>query len=284
MEIHFQPLNAADFEQLRSWQSELHVKEVWQARWLSSPETYRESLGSDSVRRFLILDAQKLPMGFAQYYWAAQVGGGWWHGIDNQTVGFDFFIGEKSYLGKGYGKRIVSEFITKLFSVGGVELVIADPKPENRKMIHVLKSCGFSSQGKTVTPDGEVELMSITKPLNIQSFATIRLSTNDFAKSRKWYIDFLGQNPIEDIENFASFRIQGVSLDISAADAKSPSSTGGSVGYWLVSELQPVIERALKRGATIYRGPLEVVELSRTIVQIKDPCGNVIGFEAPVKE
>lgn len=113
------------------------------------------------------------------------------------------------------------------------------------------------------------------------SFATLRICSTDVARSRDWYQDFLGLEPVEDLENFVSFRIGGTTFEISVADAKSPSSPGGSVGYWLVPELESVLARAQKLGGRIYRGPLRVDEVRRTIVQIMDPCGNVIGFEAP---
>ncbi len=36
-----------------------------------------------------------------------------------------------------------------------------------------------------------------------------------------------------------------------------------------------------KIGGQVYRGPLKVLEIQRTILQIQDPFGNIIGFEAP---
>ena len=114
----------------------------------------------------------------------------------------------------------------------------------------------------------------------ISGFATIRISSHNVSQSRDWYKKFLQTEPVEDLPNCVSFKIQGVCLDISEADTKSPSSAGGSVGYWLVKDLDHVIARAVELGGEVYRGPLEVKETRRKIVQIKDPIGNVIGFEA----
>ena len=116
----------------------------------------------------------------------------------------------------------------------------------------------------------------------IKEFATIRLCSPDVAKSRDWYQRLFGITPVEDIENFVSFKINGTCLDITLADSKSPLSTGGSVGYWLVDNLDIAIGRAVELGGSIYRGPLKIEEVRRTIVQIKDPLGNVIGFEAAI--
>jgi predicted enzyme related to lactoylglutathione lyase len=117
----------------------------------------------------------------------------------------------------------------------------------------------------------------------IKNFATIRLCSSDLQKSKQWYQKFLGHEPVEDLENFVSFKICGVCLDISEADEKSPSSLGGAVGYWLVNDLDAAIEKAVDLGGIVYRGPLRVEEVRRTIVQIKDPIGNVIGLEADFK-
>ncbi len=48
---------------------------------------------------------------------------------------------------------------------------------------------------------------------------------------------------------------------------KSPLSSGGSVGYWQINELDGLIRK--------------VPEIQRTILQVQDPFGNVIGLEAP---
>jgi predicted enzyme related to lactoylglutathione lyase len=52
------------------------------------------------------------------------------------------------------------------------------------------------------------------------------------------------------------------------------------VGYWLVDDLEAAISAAIKLGGKVYRGPLKVDEVQRTIVQIVDPYGGVIGLEA----
>jgi predicted enzyme related to lactoylglutathione lyase len=111
-------------------------------------------------------------------------------------------------------------------------------------------------------------------------FSTIRISSSDVSRSSDWYQQLFEIKPIEELSNFVSFNISDVCLDIALADPLSPSSVGGAVGYWQVDNLDQVISRAIALGGEIYRGPLRVEEIQRTIVQIKDPVGNVIGFEA----
>lgn len=117
----------------------------------------------------------------------------------------------------------------------------------------------------------------------IKSFSTIRISVSNVAQSRDWYKKLFNVEPIEDMENFVSFKIGETCFDISLMDIKSPLSPGGSVGYWLVDNLEGLMERVGQLGGKVYRGPLKVNEIHRTIVQIKDPFGNVVGFEAPLE-
>lgn len=117
----------------------------------------------------------------------------------------------------------------------------------------------------------------------VKAFSTIRISVLNVAESRDWYRALFNLEPMEDIENFASFKISNTCFDISLADSKSPVSTGGSVGYWLVDNLDGVLEKVKLLGGKIYRGPLRVPEVERTIVQIQDPFGSIIGFEAPLQ-
>lgn len=108
-------------------------------------------------------------------------------------------------------------------------------------------------------------------PIKIKNFATLRLSVSDIKKSRDWYRSLFEIEPAEDLENFVSFKMGEIGLDITLADQKSPVSQGGSVGS--------TIAHAIELGGKIYRGPLRVEEVQRRIVQIQDPFGNVIGFE-----
>ncbi len=117
----------------------------------------------------------------------------------------------------------------------------------------------------------------------IIEISTVRISTNNVNESRNFYSALLNILPFEDLDNFVSFKVANVNLDITLSDEKSPSSTGGSVSYFLVDNLDEVIRKSISLGAKVYRGPLKVNEIKRTIVQIIDPVGNVVGFEEVFK-
>jgi predicted enzyme related to lactoylglutathione lyase len=117
--------------------------------------------------------------------------------------------------------------------------------------------------------------------LKIQNLSTVRIFSSDVLKSREFYKQLFDLDPIEDLENFVSFKIGKHCLDIVSADAKNPFSQGGSISYWLIDNMSSILEKIDDLGGKVYRGPLNVPEIQRTIVQIQDPCGNIIGFEAP---
>jgi predicted enzyme related to lactoylglutathione lyase len=110
------------------------------------------------------------------------------------------------------------------------------------------------------------------------TFSTLRMSVRNVAASLDWYRAFFAAEPVESLENFASFRVGGIALDLVKEDEKSPASKG-TVGYWLVEDLTALIKRAEELGGRVYRGPLRVKETQRTIVQIEDAHGNVFGLE-----
>lgn len=114
---------------------------------------------------------------------------------------------------------------------------------------------------------------------NLISFQAIRIISKDLSRSRDFYSSLFEISPFEDEEAFVSFLINGVSLDLCLEDLKNPSSVGGSVGYWLVEDLDKLIQKALSLGASVYRGPIDVLVTGRRIIQIQDPVGGIMGFE-----
>lgn len=116
----------------------------------------------------------------------------------------------------------------------------------------------------------------------VQKFSALRIFSNDLQKSRDWYKALFGIAPIEDSVNFVSFSIADFTLDITVPDSKNSYSTGGSIGYIQIDNLELLLAKVNELGGIVYRGPLQVSEIQRTILQIQDPFGNVLGFEAPI--
>ena len=115
----------------------------------------------------------------------------------------------------------------------------------------------------------------------IKEVSAIRIFAKDLKKSRDFYKTLFNQEPITDLDFFVSFKIGSTCFDITVPDTKNPFSQGGSVAYWLVDDVEIVLQRVEELGGKLYRGPLRVSETQRTIMQIEDPFGNIVGFESP---
>ena len=102
--------------------------------------------------------------------------------------------------------------------------------------------------------------------------------------SASWYSKCLDISLTIDEENFALIDIEGCELCFHLSDNKSPTSTGGSVGYWQVDDLLQSANVFKENGGEIYRGPIEIPESDEGICQIKDPFGNVIGLQGKYKK
>lgn len=114
----------------------------------------------------------------------------------------------------------------------------------------------------------------------IQGISCHRIFVESVAKSKVWYQSLFESTPAEDLESFCAFDLAGVRLEIVQADAKNPVYAGGSVCYWKVDNLDAVMARVAVIGGKVYRGPLEVRETRSRTMQVQDPEGHLIGFEA----
>lgn len=72
----------------------------------------------------------------------------------------DFFIGEPSYLGKGYGALLISQFIKEIIS-HKYDACIADPDVKNIGSIKSLERAGFKKLKEILLPDGHSLQMMI---------------------------------------------------------------------------------------------------------------------------
>ena len=94
-------------------------------------------------------------------------------------------------------------------------------------------------------------------------------------------LDRLELNP-ERIEamDFERLVIDGIGIELVAADAKLPAGAMGSVVYWRVPLFETALAHLQALGATLRRGPLDI-EQGHSMAQLSDPWGNVIGIRGP---
>lgn len=156
----FKPLQESDLEILCYWLDQPHVKEWWNDG-LTHDEIkrkYRNRIGDTVVAPYIVYLDDK-PIGFIQYYHADKVGDGWWPDAVEGTVGIDQFIGEENYINRGYGTKMISAFIQKLFSNLAIKKIITDVDPKNQRAIHCYEKAGFKFVKELMTPDGLAYVM-----------------------------------------------------------------------------------------------------------------------------
>ena len=132
-----------DLPLFRAWLKLPHV-----AAWYPDPEDWITEIelqdGEFAFVRHLIAQGDGRAFGFCQYYpyWLS---GEDWHGNTplSGTYSIDYMIGERAFLGKGYGKRIILALLDKIRSEPNARRVIVQPEPENKASCGVLRACGF---------------------------------------------------------------------------------------------------------------------------------------------
>ncbi|WP_233569648.1 GNAT family N-acetyltransferase [Planomicrobium sp. Y74] len=151
-------MSHGDFELMSKW---LHTKEVLEffgdpdappsARQIH--EKYGPRIdGTVAVEPYITETAGK-PFAFMQCYRLMDEDyRSYGYSIEETIYGIDQFIGEPELFGKGYGTRMVTEFLSFIFNERGAEAVTVDPELTNPRAIRCYEKCGFQKIKKI---DGE---------------------------------------------------------------------------------------------------------------------------------
>ena len=128
--ISFKPLQEDDLELLCKWLDKPHVKEWWNDGLSHDEikEKYRKRIDNNTIVPYIAYLDDK-PIGFIQYYHAEKVGNGWWPDQPEGAVGIDQFIGEKDFINRGHGTKMIRAFSKKLFENPTVKKIITDVAP-----------------------------------------------------------------------------------------------------------------------------------------------------------
>ncbi|MCL5116506.1 MAG: acetyltransferase [Firmicutes bacterium] len=152
--LTIRPLIPEDVAPLRRWLTTPEVLAYYEGRDRPhTEEMVRErylSKTGEPVQGLLILwwDA---PAGYLQVYplsMADCVAYGYEPGLS--VFGMDLFIGEPSLWNQGIGTAVVMEAAHALFTRGGAQRLVVDPRVENDRAVHVYKKCGFAIQKRLV--------------------------------------------------------------------------------------------------------------------------------------
>jgi len=168
--VSFREMREDDIAPFHEWLQRPHVAEWWghdhetpslgktRAKYLP------RVLERNAVCPYIaLLDGHSI--GWAQSYVARGVGGGWWEEETDPGVrGIDQFLCDAHSLGQGLGTRMVTAFVTLLFSDPAVTRIQTDPDPENARAIRCYEKSGFHAVKRIITPDGQALLMCQDRP------------------------------------------------------------------------------------------------------------------------
>ena len=131
-----------DIKLFTEWLNKDYIK-----KWYTDTDDWLNEVSSDKfefIHHFIAADNNK-PFGFCQYY-DYSLGGENWHGaVDiKDTYSIDYLIGEKEYLGKGFGTKIIKLLTEKVFEETTASQIIVQPDKENATSRNTLVSAGYT--------------------------------------------------------------------------------------------------------------------------------------------
>ncbi len=144
--IHFKPLRKTQEEMVKQWLSQDYVAEFWRGAGLQNTlkSISRFVNGEQTPFTLWIAYDGKIPFGYlmtskiefekdhlhAKYLTPS-----------SKAISLDLLIGNPSYLGRGFGHRMIKELLLQKFS--DATDVFIDPGTDNPKAIHVYEKVGF---------------------------------------------------------------------------------------------------------------------------------------------
>lgn len=179
MKINFAKLTPDDLVLLHSWLNKTHVRQWYDHEKSSTLEAVKKRylpkiIGEKPTQCYLAL-LDGAAFGYLQTYRVID----WpdfndYLGYDSQVASVDLFIGEPSFLGKGMGKAMLRQFLSKVvFTQEPITMCVIGPDPSNTRAIKTYNSVGF------------VHKRTIHIPSESQPTYLMELSKKDFISNLK---------------------------------------------------------------------------------------------------
>lgn len=159
--IKFVALNDGHFQLLEDWFSSPHVKEWWPDGKETIKDIRSGAYFDEHIVTSFIAQIDELPIAYIQA-WSPSVNAEypWQADLPDDAHGIDLFIGPPNLIDKGYGSKIIGEFI-KLLREDSDGTIYIDPDPKNIRAIKAFKKCGFEEIGLVNDIDGQSILMKL---------------------------------------------------------------------------------------------------------------------------
>lgn len=163
VQITFKPMQFSDFRQIYDWIKQPHVSNWWSdpSEWSEFKLKFQHKLES-LYRSCFIIYVDNAAIGYIQSYVANKFPE--WPEEPDGTYGMDLFIGEADYIGRGFGSRIVAQFVRELFTSPEVVRIIISPDVKNIAAIKSYERAGFKVVKEINRRSGIELLMEIRRP------------------------------------------------------------------------------------------------------------------------
>ena len=159
----FHPLSKSDFPLFTRWLGQPHIRQWWHepATIEHVEKKYGAAINKISNVKIYIAKIKERPIGMVQIYWLRDYPEHTKSVKIGNAIGIDLFIGEHDCLDKGYGSKLISQFIHKVikedhFSADGV---FADPSVENLRSIRAFEKAGFIKGEVVNSKEGKKQLV-----------------------------------------------------------------------------------------------------------------------------
>ncbi len=139
--MNLRPANTSDIATLRAWDSKPHVIA---ASGDDMPWDCDAELSvSPNWRDLLIAEVDSQPIGVMPIIEPAEEESHYWGDVEPGQRAIDIWIGEETYLEKGYGTRMMTLALEKCFDAYQATAVLIDPLVSNDRAIRFYESLGF---------------------------------------------------------------------------------------------------------------------------------------------
>ncbi len=169
--ITFRLLTNKDADLMYNWLIEEHVHEWFASAIDISMDFVKEHYidKNDFIKRW-IFQINNIDIGYIQSYFYEdndKISTNYKNdiGAKEGSVGLDYFIGDKNYIHKGYGKIILKHFLEDIiFPDSRTKSIIVGPRTKNLASIKILEANGFKWYKNVIDDKGRDEYIMIRFP------------------------------------------------------------------------------------------------------------------------